>query len=415
MANEKTRLTRNDLAKFLPDQRAIKAFENLFIDVSDNQNSNSSEIDKLSISAGNAESSSILALALIQSINKLVEIQSTNPITIDEKPNQIDLLKPENRQPSFDYIDIDALNQQGYKHARVSWSIIDDTLSIGHSGGVTQQVGEELYARPVNTTGTTITNGTLVGLTGVGAATTRYIADGSSPPIYAIGLATQDILNGERGRVTTYGRVRGIDTSAFTTGQIYASATVAGGLTQTKPTAPNLSIPIGVVTIVSATAGEIFVRPVLDQQLYYGAFAKTSGATPAAANTAYTITLDSTIETNGVSIGTPTSRIVASNSGLYSFNVSFQLTSTNASTKNVYLWFRKNGVDVPNSTIIRSLESASAVTVQSRSAFFKMLAGDYIELVWASDNVNVMLDARSATAFAPSAPAVLLTVDQIQQ
>jgi len=82
------------------------------------------------------------------------------------------------------------------------------------------------------------------------------------------------------------------------------------------------------------------------------------------------------------------------------------------------MWFRKNGVDVPNTTLIRSLESGTAVAVQSRTFTESLNANDYIELVWASDNVGVSLDARTADVaapFAPAAPAVTLIVNQSQQ
>lgn len=318
--------------------------------------------------------------------------------------------------PAVLYVDFDTTNNPAHQVGRVNWNNIDDTLEIDHSGGVIQQIGEETYARVTNTTGSDFVNGELIGLTGTGTTVGRFVANGSSPPIYAIGLTTQAIANGQRGRLTVYGRVRGLDTSSYVVGDIvYANPAVAGGLTNIKPTAPNIVIPIGVVTNVSATDGEIFVRPVLDQQLYYGAFAKTVDTSPAAINTAYPITFDTTSVANGVQIGATASQIKVLHSGLYAFNASFQLASTNSSIKNVYMWFRKNGTDVPNTTIVRSLESGTAIAVQSRMMFFSLNANDYIELMWASDSTAVSLDARAATPFAPSAPAVLLTVDQIQQ
>lgn len=318
-------------------------------------------------------------------------------------------------EPAVNYIDF-ALNPVHTNEVgRLTWNQTDDTLNIHHSGNVTQQVGEETYARVTNNTASIFNNGDLIGLTGSGTTVGKYVANGSSPPIYAIGVATENIAIGQRGRLTVYGRVRGLNTVSYAVGDtLYANPSVAGGLTNIKPTAPNIVIPVGVVTISSATDGEIFVRPILDQQLYYGAFVKTVDVSPTATNTANAITFDTTTVANGVSI-VSNSRVTVAHSGLYAFNAAFQLTSTNASIKNVYMWFRKNGVDVPNTAIVRSLESSNAIAVQSRMMFFSLAANDYIELMWASDSTNVTLDARAATAFAPSAPAVLLTVDQVQQ
>jgi len=172
---------------------------------------------------------------------------------------------------------------------------------------------------------------------------------------------------------------------------------------------------MGLVRIVDATNGEIAVRPVIEQQLFYGSFAKTADQTPSAANTANAITWSSTTIASGVSIGAPTSRIVVANAGLYKFSASFQLTSGSASVKNVWFWFRKNGVDIANTSMITSMDSGTAIRTPSRSLFFSLVAGDYIEIFWAADDVNVTLDNIPATAFAPAAPAALLTVNMEQQ
>jgi hypothetical protein len=411
--NKKSGLTRQDLAKFLPDQRSIKAFENLFIDVNDNQDTNIELIDIVALSADGAASNAILALSLIEAINQLAELKAIEPNNVQPEENRIDV----NRVLSniIDYIEFDVANTYDFPIARLAWSANDDTLSIGHTGGVIQQIGEETFARVTNNTGALITNGTVIGLTGSGTSIGKYIANGTMPPIYCLGIATQDIANTQRGRITVYGRVRGINTTAYVVGDVvYADPTTAGAFTKIKPTAPNISIPLGVVTLV-AVDGEIFVRPVLEQQKYFGSFALTTSATLPATNTATAITLNTTNVSNGVSLGSPASRIVVANSGLYSFVVSFQLAASSSSIKDVYLWFRKNGTNIANSAMVHSLESGTAKTVQSRNYTISMNAGDYIELYWASPDNGVQLSAIASTAFSPAAPAVTLNVNQIQQ
>jgi hypothetical protein len=49
-----------------------------------------------------------------------------------------------------------------------------------------------------------------------------------------------------------------------------------------------------------------------------------------------------------------------------------------------------------------------------RDDFFSLVAGDYIELMWAADSTNLELHASPATAFAPSGPSCLLSVMQVQ-
>lgn len=322
----------------------------------------------------------------------------------------------------FDYVDWDQNPAYFAQTARMAWNNDDDTLNLHHSDGVTQQMGQELYGRILNNTGVTITNGTCLGINPATNSYVQFIADGTLSPVTIVGVTTQDIPNATNGRITVWGRVRDIDTTGtpfgevWTAGQIlYVSTTIAGGFTNVKPTAPNLSLPIAQVVTAHATTGQIAVRPTVEQQLFYGQFVKTSDQTPSAANTAQALTWDSSLTASGVTIGAPASRIVCANAGLYKFSVTLQLTSSSASVKNVWIWFRKNGTDIANTAMITSLDSGTAIRTPSRSLFFSLLAGDYIEVMFASDSTNMTVDNIAATAFAPAAPAATLSVNQEQQ
>ncbi len=351
--------------------------------------------------------------------------QLNDGLTVLARSFEVDASRSSFQMPrtfSIDYIDWDQNPAASAQTARMEWNTADDTLNLHHSDGVTQQMGQELYGRILNNTGITIPNGSSIGINPATNSYVLFIANGTLSPITIVGVTTQDIPNGAFGRITVWGRVRDINTTgapfgeAWVAGQIlYVSTTIAGGFTNVKPTAPNLSLPIAQVLTINATTGQIAVRPTVEQQLFYGQFAKTSDQIPSAVNTADAVLWDSSLIANGVTIGAPASRIVAANAGLYKFSASFQLTSSSASVKNVWFWFRKNGVDVPNSALITSLDSGTAIRSPSRSLFFSLAAGDYIELMWASDSVNATLDNIAATAFAPAAPAALLTVNQEQQ
>lgn len=407
----KLKLTRNQLAQFLSDHESIKQFEALF-SLADSLAPDF--VNEVAIAAENAGSRANQALDGIQRIADALELISASPV--NQEGNSI----------VTDYIDFNGTPPHSDAARRVVWNDADDTLNIHHSGNVVQQVGLEYYVRFANDTGAAIPKGTVVGLDYVGGVTTDnvvpFIADGSVPMLNIVGVTTQEVLNTESGRATVFGVVTDIDTTGTPYGEtwaqgdvLYASTTFAGGFTKVKPTAPNWCVPLALVLFSDANFGQLFVRPTIDQPLYFGAFTKTADATPAAINTAYAITFDTTEVANGVSIGATTSQIIAEFSGLYNFSVSFQLTSGSASAKNVWLWFRKNGVDVSNSAMIVSLDSGSSVVSPSRDLFFSLAAGDYIELMWAADSTNVTLDARAATAFAPSAPSVTLIVSQEQQ
>ena len=407
-------IDRERLEKFLPDPETIKKFEKLFQAVFETDPATFDLIFKLiqevTIGVGTAEGKANQANDSIDRLGRALEVIASNPRF--QMP----------RTFSLDYLDWDENPAYVQQTRRMAWNPTDDTLNLHHSDGVTQQMGQELYGRITNNTGSLIPNGSCLG---INPATNSYIlftANGVLSPVTIVGVTTQAIPDGAQGRITVWGRVRDIDTTGSPFGQVwvagqilYVSPTVAGGFTNVKPTAPNLSMPIAQVITVSSTTGQIAVRPTIEQQLFYGSFVKTADQVPSAANTANAVTWSSTTIASGVSIGAPTSRIVVANAGLYQFNVSFQLTSGSASVKNVWFWFRKNGVDVPSSAMITSMDSGSAVRTPSRSLFFSLIAGDYIEIYWAADDTNVTLDNIAATAFAPAAPAAILTVQQEQQ
>lgn len=41
----------------------------------------------------------------------------------------------------------------------------------------------------------------------------KYIADGSISAMYVLGITTEDIVNGGDGFITTFGKIRGINTT----------------------------------------------------------------------------------------------------------------------------------------------------------------------------------------------------------
>ena len=320
------------------------------------------------------------------------------------------------------YLDLEQNAAYVNKIARLAWNDFDKTANLGMEYDVVQQVGLETYARVANFTGVTIPNGTVVGFSGAvpdsALSVTPYLANGATNTLYVVGVMTHDLPDtGERGYCTVWGFVRDVNTSAFTLGDIlYASPTVAGGLTNVKPTAPNNVVPVAAVLQVGTTDGVIFVRPTIEQQIYYGEFTKTNSQSPAAANTAYALVLTNTEIANGVSLGSPLSEVVVAQAGLYNIAVSVQITSTNSSQKSIWVWLRLNGTtDFPNSARVASITLNNGYLVVSLNEVASLLAGDFIEVMYAANNTNVSIATVAATAFAPAAPAVVLAVTQTEQ
>lgn len=152
----------------------------------------------------------------------------------------------------------------------------------------------------------------------------------------------------------------------------------------------------------------------------YGSYYDTTTQTPAAINTGYPITLNSVANKindgpmqYGVYIGTPVSRVYVDNTANYNIQFSLQLTSTNATDKNITIWLRVNGADVSSSATVITLSGTNVNTVAAWNFVINLSAGDYFELIWASSNTNVSIRSVAATAYCPAIPGVILTVTSL--
>lgn len=332
------------------------------------------------------------------------------------------------------------------------WDYVNKCMNIVmHSDGVNLSVGEEEYFPLVlNSTGSTITNGTLVGFGEIdgGLKVVPYIADGSFAPWYIAGVATQDIASGSTGRITKFGYLRNLNTTGSLVSEVwspgdilYASSTSAGKLTRVKPTAPNVVIPVAVVRTADATEGILLVRVTPQPRLYYGVFLDNTTQT-AAVDTPTAITFDTTdiasgftrgstnwVDTLGNSWATPggdlwiapygdSANIYAANSGLYNFQFSLQLRSSTSAARSVFIWPRVNGVDVLNSCSEWTIKSNSEAYVPSWNFLLSLAAGQYFQLMWTADGAGVTISHTAAitSPYArPAIPSIILTVTQANQ
>lgn len=141
---------------------------------------------------------------------------------------------------------------------------------------------------------------------------------------------------------------------------------------------------------------------------YYGSFFDTTTQTAAAINTPYAMQLNTTAESNQIAVVSG-SRITFKNRGTYNIQFSAQLDQTSGASHNIYIWLRKNGVDVPNSSSIVAIQGTSAELVAAWNFIVSVLGGDYVQIMWAVSNTNVQIVAAPANAFSPAIPSVIVT------
>ena len=145
----------------------------------------------------------------------------------------------------------------------------------------------------------------------------------------------------------------------------------------------------------------------------YAEFVKTTTVTAAAINTPYAITMDTPLFDNGIHLGTPTSRIVFDEGGVYLLAFSAQILATSANAIEFNFWPRLDGADVPFNRITTNTKANGVTTVVSRTIAFTISAGSYIEVIWQVDDLSGQLVA-TPSATLPSSPSVTLSITRIR-
>ena len=135
----------------------------------------------------------------------------------------------------------------------------------------------------------------------------------------------------------------------------------------------------------------------------------STNQTAASTNTAYALTFTQDLA-EGIVNGTPASRLVVTEAGQYSVTYSMQMASTSAATVTMWFWTRINGTDISKSAMENTLHQNGSTLVVTKSAILQLSAGDYIEIMWATDSTSGYLEAVAATSFAPATPSATISM-----
>lgn len=125
------------------------------------------------------------------------------------------------------------------------------------------------------------------------------------------------------------------------------------------------------------------------------------------------MTLNSTDISNGISV-VNSSQIKVTNAGVYNLQFSAQITKTQGgSSENIFIWFRKNGQDIPNTNTAITLANNNTLLVASWNFFSQMSVNDYLQVMWYSTDTHIRLVAQSSTANYPAIPSVIVTMNKV--
>lgn len=145
-----------------------------------------------------------------------------------------------------------------------------------------------------------------------------------------------------------------------------------------------------------------------------GLFFNTADQTFSVANTAYPVVFNTTYLNNAVALQAgSTSRIEVAIAGIYNFQYSGQLLSTNSSAKNVFVWIKRNDITINYSTHAYTLSANNEYVEISWNFNIDLDVGEYLELEVATSDTNVQLDAVSPTSPHPGIPSSVMAVNFI--
>ncbi len=192
----------------------------------------------------------------------------------------------------------------------LSWNDGEKTIDlITGSDNVTIQLGQEVVLYVRNTTGSTLSNGQVVMVSGSqGNKPTISLAqaDTVANARKTIGVLTQDIPNNSNGFITLIGKVRDLvlDDATYSEGDVvFLSSTVAGGITLVEP---DISVEIGHVL---ATSNGGNTNGVIEVQINNGADLYNA---------------QSQIDTNTADILTNAAAIALNTANAYPYTTDFQ-------------------------------------------------------------------------------------------
>jgi hypothetical protein len=148
----------------------------------------------------------------------------------------------------------------------------------------------------------------------------------------------------------------------------------------------------------------------------HGAFHDSTDQVAASTTVATAVIFGTTDISNGVTLSN-SSRLNVEDSGVFNIQFSIQLKNTTNDGHDVDIWFRKNGTNIDNSNSKYHIPARKSTgdpshIIAALNLFVELNAGDYVEIMYKVDNVNVTLEhfAASASPTRPAVPSAIVTV-----
>lgn len=151
---------------------------------------------------------------------------------------------------------------------------------------------------------------------------------------------------------------------------------------------------------------------------YYGSFYDTTTqAYPAGGATGIPMLLNTNASpySSGVYVNSG-SQITFNYPGTYDlqFSAQFQRVSNAGAGENLYIWIRKNGTDVPDTSTTLTCQSNNPYIVGAWDFLLEnVIPGDYFQLMWYTNNTSIQMVNNISTPTGPNIPSLIVTVIQV--
>jgi len=171
--------------------------------------------------------------------------------------------------------------------------------------------------------------------------------------------------------------------------------------------------------MVFRTANTLNVTLAAGNQGYYGSFYSSQDQS-GGVNTPTLMYAENTAGADGITMELGTSnkksRMTFAHTGIYNIQFSAQLHNLGGggSGNSFNIWFRLDGVNIANSDTKMTVPSNSPYAVAAWNFIVSVTAGQYVEMVFASDNANIIIEHEPATEIAPAIPSFILTAVQVR-
>ena len=149
----------------------------------------------------------------------------------------------------------------------------------------------------------------------------------------------------------------------------------------------------------------------------HGSFYDTTTQTIAVANTAYSMSYNTTVLSNLTRVSS--TKVYVETSGVYNIQFSCQLENSDSTDHDVDIWLSVNGTNSAETNTKIAVPSkhggVNGHAVAAWNFFERMNRNDYFELKWSAASTQVSMPhfAAASSPTRPSTPSVILTVQLV--